>query len=69
MQVVGDNYVSYQKYNTLPTYFTLTFTYKLNRMGSLKAKGMGGHIQEMLESGQKPGTPPVGPPPGPPPGM
>lgn len=69
VQVVGDNYVSYQKYNTLPTYFLLTFTYKLNRMGSLKASGMGGHIQEMLESGQKPGTPPSGPPPGPPPGM
>ena len=69
VQTVGDNYVSYRKYNTLPTYFLLTFTYKLNRMGSLKAKGMGGHIQDMLESGQKPGTPPVGPPPGPPPGM
>lgn len=64
VQVVGDNYVSYQKYNTLPTYFMLTFTYKLNRMGSLKAKGMGGHIQEMIEGGQKPGMPPMGPPPG-----
>lgn len=71
VQVVGDNSVSYQKYNTLPTYFLLTFTYKLNRMGSLKAKGMGGHIQEMIEGGQQPGTPPRGgmPPMGPPPGM
>lgn len=71
VQVVGDNSVSYQKYNTLPTYFMLTFTYKLNRMGSLKAKGMGGHIQEMIEGGNQPGTPPHGgmPPMGPPPGM
>ncbi len=71
VQVIGDNYVSYQKCNTLPTYFTLTFTYKLNRMGNLKAKGLGGHIQEMIESGNQPGTPPRGgmPPMGPPPGM
>ena len=63
VQVVSDNVVSYAKYNTLPTYFMLTFTYRLNRMGNLKATGMGGHMQEMIESGGKPGMPPMGPPP------
>ncbi len=69
VQVVSDNSVQYAKYNTLPTYFMLTFTYKLNKMGSLKATGMGGHIQEMLESGKEPGKPGGVPPMGPPPGM
>lgn len=69
VQVVSDNSVQYAKYNTLPTYFMITFTYKLNKMGSLKATGMGGHIQEMLESGRDPGKPGGTPPMGPPPGM
>lgn len=70
VQVVGENYVSYAKYNTLPTYFTVTFTYKLNKMGNLKATGMAGHMQEMLEEGPAPksGGPRGGMPPGPPPG-
>ncbi len=63
VQVVSDTKVTYAKYNTLPTYFMLTFTYRLNRMGNLKATGMGGHMQEMIESGGKPGMPPMGPPP------
>jgi hypothetical protein len=53
--------VSYQKFNTLPTYCMLTYTYKLNRMGDLKAKGAAGWQQQMIESG---GRPPMGPPPG-----
>ena len=72
VQVIGENSVSYAKYNTLPTYFMLTFTYKLNKMGKLKASGMGGHIQEMIENdkGGKQGPPAGGVPPmGPPPGM
>ena len=69
VQIVGENYVQYKEYNSLGTYAMLTFTYKLNRMGSLKAKGFAGHIQEMMESGQQPGTPPRGMPPGPPPDM
>ena len=60
VQTVNENSVSYQKFNTLPTYFMLTYTYKLNRMGSLKAKGHAGFMQEMMESG---GRPPMGPPP------
>ncbi len=72
MQVVGENSISYSKYNTLPTYFMLTCSVRVNRMGNLKAKGAAGFMQEMMESGfdpskgPKPGTPP---PSGPPPGM
>ncbi|MBQ7192586.1 MAG: outer membrane beta-barrel protein [Paludibacteraceae bacterium] len=70
VQTVGDNYVKYQKFNTLPTYAMLTFTYKLNRMGSLKAKGKAAFMQEMMENGAERGTPGKGAPPiGPPPGM
>ena len=64
VQVVGENYVQYQKFNTLPTYFMLTFTYKINRMGDLKAKGRAAFMQEMIESGGgQPGKMPSGPPP------
>ena len=69
VQVISDNAVQYAKYNTLPTYFMLTFTYKLNKMGNLKASGMGGRMQEMIESGQQPGRPGGMPPMGPPPGL
>lgn len=60
-QVIGENYVSYQKYNTLPTYVMLTCTVKLNKMGGNKAKGMAGFMQEMQENGSRRG--PMGPPP------
>ena len=66
VQVIGENYVQYKEYNSLQTYVMLTFTYKLNRMGGMKAKGMAGHIQDMMESGRTPGkggVPPMGPPP------
>lgn len=62
-QVIGENYVSYQKYNTLPTYFLLTCTVKLNKMGGNKATGMGGFMQQMIEGGGAPGRGPMGPPP------
>ncbi|MCQ2347320.1 MAG: outer membrane beta-barrel protein [Paludibacteraceae bacterium] len=51
VQVVGENYVQYKKVNSLPTYFMLTFTYKLNKMGDLKAKGAAGFMQDMIEQG------------------
>ena len=60
VQTVNETSVSYQKFNTLPTYFMLTYTYKLNRMGSLKATGAAAWQQQMIESG---GRPPMGPPP------
>lgn len=73
VQVIGENYVQYRKVNTLPTYVMISFTYKLNKMGDLKAKGAAGWIQEAIESGANPSHPrmpgpppgaPVGPPPG-----
>lgn len=36
-QTIGDNYVQYSRYNTLPSYFLLSFTYKIsqfNRSGN-----------------------------------
>ena len=66
VETIGENYIQYQRFNTLPTYFTLSFTYKLNKMGELKAKGKGAFMQEMIENGGKfkPGSGPMGPPPG-----
>ena len=58
VQTVNETSVSYQKFNTLPTYFMLTYTYKLNRMGGLKAKGAAAWQQQMYEGG---GRPPMGP--------
>ena len=65
VQTVGENYVQYQRFNTLPTYAMLTFTYKLNRMGGMKAKGGAAFMQEMIESGADPakGKIHTGPPP------
>ena len=60
VQTVNETSVSYQKFNTLPTYFMLTYTYKLNRMGGMKATGRAAWQQQMIESG---GRPPMGPPP------
>ncbi len=60
VQTVGENYVQYQRFNTLPTYAMLTFTYKLNRMGGMKAKGHAAFMQEMVENN---GRPTMGPPP------
>ena len=54
VQTVNETSVSYQKFNTLPTYFMLTYTYKLNRMGSLKAKGAAAWQQQMYENGGRP---------------
>ena len=58
VQAIGEDYVSYKRFNTLPTYAMLTFTYKLNRMGGLKAKGAAAWQQQMIESGGRPPMPP-----------
>ncbi|MBR2486659.1 MAG: outer membrane beta-barrel protein [Paludibacteraceae bacterium] len=58
VQTIGEDYVSYKRFNTLPTYAMLTFTYKLNRMGGLKAKGAAAWQQQMIESGGRPPMPP-----------
>lgn len=36
-QTVGDNYIQYSNYNTLPAYFILSFTYKINKFGGKKS--------------------------------
>ena len=70
LETVGENFVQYQRFNTLPTYFMLSFTYKINRMGGLQAKGRGAFMQDMIEKGGDPSRGPrPGMPPGPPPGM
>lgn len=68
VQTISENAVTYSKYNTLPTYFMLTCSVRLNKMGDLKAKGRAAKMQEMMESGSdRSGMPPMGPPMGPPP--
>ena len=32
-QTIGDNYIQNNSYNTLPTYFLLSFSYKINKYG------------------------------------
>lgn len=66
VETIGDNSIQYQKMNTLPTYVMVTFTYRLNKMGDLQAKGHAGRMQEMIETaprGGNNGMPPAGPPP------
>lgn len=63
VEIIGDDYIQYNKYNTLPTYFMLTYTYKLNRMGNLKAQGKAARMQERIEKSEEP---PLMPPPPPP---
>lgn len=36
IQTIGDNYIQYNTYNTLPTYFLLSFTYKINQFKGAK---------------------------------
>ena len=35
-QSIGDNYIQYSTFNTLPTYFLLSFTYKINKFKGSK---------------------------------
>lgn len=35
-QTVGDNYIEYNRYNTLPSYILLSFTYKISKFGGAK---------------------------------
>ena len=68
-EVIGDNYIKYERYNTLPTYVMLSFTYRLNKMGNLKPNRQAQRYMNepsMLPSGSAmPPPPPSGtiPPP------
>ncbi len=42
-QIIGDNYISYSKFNTLTSFFIVSFSYKLNKFGDSK----GGDSQRM----------------------
>ncbi len=51
-QVIGDNYIQYSSYNTLPSYVLLTFTYKISSFGAKdpgtsgeRRPGMGGEMR------------------------
>lgn len=35
-QSIGDNYIQYNRYNTLTSYFMLSFTYKINKFAGMK---------------------------------
>jgi hypothetical protein len=41
IQTIGDNYIQYNTYNTLPTYFIASFTYKINQFKRPKTSGEG----------------------------
>lgn len=51
-QTIGDNYISFQKYNTLPSYFVLTVTYKISKFGG---NMKGGQTPENAQRGGRGG--------------
>lgn len=73
-QTVGDNYIQYSKTNSLPAYFLVSFTYKINKFtgGNDKDKQ---ELENMNQfgperrnrQGRNSNDMPPGPPPGPPP--
>ncbi|MDR2840480.1 MAG: outer membrane beta-barrel protein, partial [Paludibacter sp.] len=56
-QTVGDNYIQNNSYNTLPSYFLLTFTYQIKGFGAGNSRGN-------RRDGFRGGDAPVGIPPG-----
>ena len=54
IQSIGDNYIQYNTYNTLPTYFFVSFTYKINQF-----KGQKNPEDHKLDF-ERFGPPPVG---------
>jgi hypothetical protein len=41
-QNVGDNYIQYNSYNTLPSYFLVSFSYRLNKFGGNRSNNNAG---------------------------
>ena len=69
-EVLGDNYIKYEKYNTLPTYVMVSFTFRLNKMGDLKANRKGQrYMNDLPPLPEGMPLPPAGSIPPPPPGM
>lgn len=46
-QTIGDNYISYNKYNTLPSYFLLSVSFKLAKFGGNAKTGSGENAMPM----------------------
>lgn len=51
-QTIGDNYIQYTSYNTLTSYFLLSFTYKLNQFKG--ARGSGERSNRFGSGGDRP---------------
>ena len=53
-QTIGDNYIQYNTYNTLPTYFILSFTYKINDFKGAKNKDRRPDYERFRPDGDRP---------------
>ncbi|MEI8272739.1 MAG: TonB-dependent receptor [Paludibacter sp.] len=53
-QSIGDNYIQYNTYNTLPTYFLLSFTYKINDFKGAKDKDRRPDYERYRPDGDRP---------------
>ena len=53
-QTIGDNYIQYNTYNTLPTYFILSFTYKINDFKGAKDKDRRPDYERYRPDGDRP---------------
>jgi len=55
IQSIGSNYIQYNTYNTLPTYFLLSFTYKINQFkGAKKNDDNGPRFDRFGPGGERP---------------
>ena len=50
-QTIGDNYIQYNTYNTLPTYFLLSLTYKINQFKGSKNPAAPNHDYQRFGPG------------------
>ena len=54
-QSIGDNYIQYSKYNTLTSYFLLSFSYKINKFnGSRRSDASGPDMHRFGPGGDRP---------------
>lgn len=57
-QVIGDNYTQYSRYNTLTSYFLVSFSYKLNKFPG--ASGSSSRSEDAPSAGRRPEGAPEG---------